>query len=149
MGGMKMKNGFTLVEIIIVISIMGLMATFGLPRLVAMQEGSRAGEGVQALIALRSSQLRYCLDHAANCSGTNYPNNGGVAPTCSAYDVDIPALKYFNTPVCQNTGTIYLDRSSGTVYRLIVNAAGTYDCVNPGTGNPPCPILTVDRVIPQ
>jgi len=135
-----MKKGFTLIEIIIVIGILGIMASFALPRLTGMQEPARAGEGIQILGALRSAQLRYCLDHPANCSGTNYP------AACSTYDLDFPTLKHFNAPSCANDGMLSVDRTNAS-YRLRITTAGVYECVTTG-GVSPCPVASVARIIP-
>ncbi len=55
------KSGFTLLEIIIVVIIIGVLASLALPRLVSTVEFSRSSEGLSAMTALRSSVERCYL----------------------------------------------------------------------------------------
>lgn len=53
------KKGFTLVELLIVIVILGILAALILPRLTAQPEKARIGEAVNFLGALRRAQITY------------------------------------------------------------------------------------------
>ena len=80
----KIKNtsGFTLLEIIIVIIIVGVLASLALPRLFSTIEFSRSTEAFAALTSIRSSMERCRLmngDSFANCTDFN------------ALDIDDPA----------------------------------------------------------
>ncbi|MEW5895394.1 MAG: prepilin-type N-terminal cleavage/methylation domain-containing protein [Candidatus Omnitrophota bacterium] len=58
-----MKNGFTLLELVIVVIIIGVLASLALPRMVSMIEGSRSAEAISALTSIRSALERYYLMH--------------------------------------------------------------------------------------
>ncbi len=64
------KNAFTLLEIIIVVIIIGVLASLALPRLVSTIEFSRSSEALSALTALRSSVERCYLFSSSylNCN---------------------------------------------------------------------------------
>ena len=57
--GAKYKRGFTLVEILIVVVIIGILASLTLPRLTGQQEKARVAEAIGFLSAMRRGQLAY------------------------------------------------------------------------------------------
>ncbi|MCX5782890.1 MAG: type II secretion system protein [Elusimicrobia bacterium] len=80
---MNKRNGFTLVELAVIIVIIGVLAAFGVPRFREAVERSKAGEAFNYLTSVRSAQERY---HAKNAQYANLISN---------LDVDAPAPKYF------------------------------------------------------
>ena len=62
---LKQKSGFTLLEIIIVIIIVGVLASLALPRLFSTVEFSRSGEALAAFSSLRSSLERCYLQNSS------------------------------------------------------------------------------------
>ena len=77
-------KGFTLVEPAIVIVIIGVLASFGLPRFRNAIERSKAGEAMNFLSAIRASQERY---HAIFATYADDVEN---------LDIAFPAPKYFS-----------------------------------------------------
>jgi len=78
------QKGFTLVELAIVIVIIGVLASFGVPRFRDAVERSKAGESLNYLSAVRAAQERY---HA---------REGTYAEDLADLDVSMPAPKYFS-----------------------------------------------------
>jgi prepilin-type N-terminal cleavage/methylation domain-containing protein len=78
-----MKNGFTLIEIIIVIIIIGIQATLALPRLVAQLEVGRAGEALLYMGVLKNQALN-CYDANQSMARCNAPAFLGVTAPASA-----------------------------------------------------------------
>jgi len=77
------QRGFTLVELAIVIVIIGVLASFGVPRFRDAVERSKAGESMNYLSAVRAAQERF---HA---------REGTYADQMSDLDISIPVPKYF------------------------------------------------------
>jgi prepilin-type N-terminal cleavage/methylation domain-containing protein len=105
---MNKKSGFTLLEIIIVIIIVGVLASLALPRFFSTIEYSRSTEALSAISALRQSVER--------C----YLSNGGTYAGCviGAIDLDDPA----NSPGNHFTYTIIPNGTAGYTVRAERNA---------------------------
>lgn len=94
----KSRRGFTLVELAVVIVIIGVLASFGVPKFMQSVERSKAAEAFNFLSAVRDAEERF-----ASKEGT-YTTNF-VATTSSPLGLDIawkmdtsgsmPALQYF------------------------------------------------------
>jgi prepilin-type N-terminal cleavage/methylation domain-containing protein len=77
------QRGFTLVELAIVIVIIGVLASFGVPRFRDAVERSKAGESMSYLSSVRAAQERF---HA---------REGTYADNLADLDISIPTPKYF------------------------------------------------------
>jgi len=79
----RSQAGFTLVELAIVIVLIGVLASFGVPRFRDAVERSKAGESINYLSTIRASQERYHAMYAT------------YATDVTNLDVDFPPMKYF------------------------------------------------------
>ena len=81
------KKGFTLLEIIVVIIILGVLAGLALPRLFSNIEFSRSAEALNSISAIRGS-----VERCAMIAGDVYAGCTSFAPG-GTLDLDDPALE--------------------------------------------------------
>ncbi|MDD2866387.1 MAG: hypothetical protein PHO59_03585 [Candidatus Omnitrophica bacterium] len=77
------REGFTLVEFVAIVIIMGVLASIALPLLIKGTERARVNEAKTVLGALRRAQLRYAVSYAIYASDS------------SRLDINLPPAKYF------------------------------------------------------
>ena len=111
---MRTRHGFTLVELIVTIIIMGLLASIAIPRISQSKEAARLSEGVQILKSFRLAQERWNLDH------------GAFTNDCTDLDVTFTPTG-FNQPTCAADGSVSIARTGGA-YSITVSAANVYSC---------------------
>jgi len=74
------ESGFTLVELMIVVAIIGILAAIAIPNFIRFQLRSRAGEGKVNIAALRVSEESYFAEFATYIPFTSQPNAPGTPP---------------------------------------------------------------------
>ncbi|MFO0910801.1 MAG: prepilin-type N-terminal cleavage/methylation domain-containing protein, partial [Isosphaeraceae bacterium] len=85
----KGRKGFTLVELAVVIVIIGVLASFGVPKFMQSVERSKASEAFNFLSAVRSAQERYQAKE-----GT-YTTDWTLLDIAWKNDGSKPVLQYF------------------------------------------------------
>lgn len=125
-----MKKGFTLLELIIVVIILGILVSIAIPRFIGTRAKARAAEALNTLGSLRAAQIRYAEDHA----GTYFGGVGGTA--CGTnIDVQMTNLNYHNAAVCYDGSVdsiVSIQNNQGDNYTLCIDANGGIACT--GTG---------------
>ncbi len=125
----KFKKGFTLLELIIVIIIIGILASVAIPQYINVSEKARAAEGDNLLGLMRSSQMRYYLQYAA------------YTATLSKLDIGYTTPKYFTVSVAAADPIATVTRNgtarpaSFGAYLIKQTADGTITCTDGTAGD--------------
>ena len=110
---LSQPNGFTLVEIMIVVAIIGLLATIAIPNFLKARQTAQGNSCLSNLRLIDSSKQQWATEN--NKQGSDTPDRGALAPyigrnqkfpACpigSSTDYTINAVT--NTPVCGNAST--------------------------------------------
>ncbi len=95
----RRRAGFSLVELAVVVIIIGVLAAFGVPRMLKSVERSKAAEAFKYLSAVRASQERY------------QARQGTYAALLTDLDVEQTAPKYFSVGAIAPGATLSLEDS--------------------------------------
>lgn len=125
-----MRKGFTLLELIVVVIIVGILASIAVPQFFKVAERARSAEGQAAIGALRGSQMRY------------YAEKGLYTNDETELDMENPpnGYRFFNVPVASNASNdlASIERNSGvawpagngTAYEIHIDEDGNIWCEN-------------------
>ncbi len=128
--GFKLVKGFTLLELIIVIIIIGILASLAIPQYIKLAEKSRSAEGVSLLNIYRSAQIRYSSEHSVY--------------TAAVADLDITTTsgtggRFFTVTVAAADPIVTATRNATSdpigAYLLKITVDGTVTCTNGAAGD--------------
>jgi prepilin-type N-terminal cleavage/methylation domain-containing protein len=114
----KGRKGFTLVELAVVIVIIGVLASFGVPKFMQSVERSKASEAFNFLSACRTAQERYQAKEGKYAATWGALDISWKTATTGegAEAVTAPALQYFTL------GTL---TASDTTWACVLTRAGS------------------------
>ena len=112
------KKGFTLLELMIVVIVIGILATLAVPRFITATKKAKQAEAKSMLGTIRSSQWRYYQEHQST-----------FADTIGNLDIDMTASAYFTYSGADDSGNpTYLGKADGSAQGLgtfKINEVGT------------------------
>jgi prepilin-type N-terminal cleavage/methylation domain-containing protein len=125
------KKGFTLVELMVVIVIIGVLAAVAIPKMMAATNKAKASEGPQILGAIARLQLAYRAERdgfiscAASSTGETPPTAASGSWAEIGFDID-PYSKYFQFQVTAGesaAAAVSTFTANATLYKALGTAS--------------------------
>lgn len=114
------KGGFTLIELMIVVAIIGILAAIAIPNFLKFQLRSKTGEAKTNLAALRTAEEGYFAEYGVYIAAADYPGVGNVDGSKNEWGANGPfgAAAGFDTVGWGPEGAVYFS------YQATLGGAG-------------------------
>jgi type IV pilus assembly protein PilE len=137
--GRQASRGFTLIEVLIAVIVVGVLAAIALPSFMAQIRASRRADAVATLSLIQQAQERW---------RANQPQYAAVLMTTPATDCDTEAERVANNclgiaPVAGARYTYALSGAAATAYTITATAVAGAGQTSDSAQGTPCNVLTI------
>ncbi len=130
---LKKKEGFTLIELMIVVVIIGILAAIAIPQFLRYQLKSKTSEAPRNLGAIRTNEEAFSAKYGAFAQAAARP---GAAANAKKQSWGVDSTSGFDTLGFAPSGTVYYVYGVGTAVPTTVQLAWTTNTTFDATGEP-------------
>jgi general secretion pathway protein G len=86
------RRGFTLIELIVVVLILGILAAVALPKFIGQSDSAKLNGSLQSLTVLRTAIDTYRVNNSGFPTAANLPTAAGIMPYLRSPSFPAPAV---------------------------------------------------------
>ena len=121
----KSNKGFTLIELMIVVAIIGILAAIAIPNFLRFQLKSKSSEGKVNIAAIRTAQESYLAEFGAYVNADVSPNVADPGPAKTTFSLNGGITNGFNTLGWSPEGRVFFSyevAASSSAYTITAHA---------------------------
>ena len=132
----KAQKGFTLIELMIVVAIIGILAAIAIPNFLRFQLKSKSSEGKVNIAAIRTAEESYLAEFGVYVVTALIPSTGIPGATKAVFDIPTPGVDFDQLGFAPE-GNVFFQYAvavAGNAYSISAVADIDADATNQGWG---------------